>query len=114
MSEEEKEAIEILSLKSITSSIEAPNYPNCIVMKKDLQIVLNLIETQKAEINKFQFHLQAEEQQREHDMKEIDRLKGECVKKDKIIDLMADNLTSPIHDKKWVIEYYTKLAEEEK
>lgn len=31
-----------------------------------------------------------------------------------IINLMAEQLTSPINDKKWVIEYYTKLVEEEK
>lgn len=43
MTEKEQEAIEILSLKAITSSAEAPEYPNTIVMKKDLVIILNLI-----------------------------------------------------------------------
>ena len=49
MTEEEK-AIEKLSMKAITSSAEAPDYPNCIVMKKDLIIILNLIERQEKEI----------------------------------------------------------------
>ena len=52
MSEEEKKAIEYLSLKAITSSIEAPDYPNCIVMKKDLQIILNLIDKQQKELER--------------------------------------------------------------
>ena len=31
-----------------------------------------------------------------------------------IINLMAEKLTTPINDKKWVIEYYTRLVEETK
>lgn len=50
LSEEEIKVIENLSLKAITSSIEAPDYPNCIVMKKDLQTLLNLIEKQQKEL----------------------------------------------------------------
>ena len=53
LSEEEKKAIEILILKATTSSIEAPNYPNAIVMKKDLGTVLNLIEKQQKEIEEY-------------------------------------------------------------
>lgn len=34
--------------------------------------------------------------------------------KDKIINLMAEKLTTPINDKKWVIEHYTKEAENER
>ena len=31
-------------------------------------------------------------------------------KQDKIIDEMAEQLTTPIHSKEWVIEHYTKEA----
>ena len=32
--------------------------------------------------------------------------------KDKIIDLMSEQLTTPIHSKEWVKEYYKKVAKE--
>lgn len=32
--------------------------------------------------------------------------------KDKIIDLMAEQLTTPIHDKNWVKEYYERKVKE--
>ena len=35
-------------------------------------------------------------------------------KQNKIIDKMAEQLTTPIHDKEWIINYFTKLVEEEK
>lgn len=47
---------------------------------------------------------------------EMDKLRNENAeikKKDKIIALMAEQLTTPIHSKEWVIEYYTKKVEEE-
>ena len=50
MTEEEKKAIERLSIKATTSSIKAISYPNAIVMKKDIKTVLNLIDKQQKEI----------------------------------------------------------------
>ena len=38
----------------------------------------------------------------------LNALKG----KDKIIDLMAEQLTTPIHSKEWVKEYYKKITKE--
>lgn len=38
----------------------------------------------------------------------------ECENKDKQIDLMAEQLTTPIHDKKWVKEYFENKAKEVK
>lgn len=32
-------------------------------------------------------------------------------KKDKIIDLMAEQLTTPEHNKEWVIDYYKRKVE---
>lgn len=36
----------------------------------------------------------------------------ESQEKDKIIDLMAEQLTTPIHSKEWVKEYYKKITKE--
>lgn len=58
----------------------------CEVDHKYKETILYIIETQKAEIEK----------------------------KNNIMNLMAEQLTTPINDKKWVIEYYTRLVEEEK
>ncbi len=42
----------------------------------------------------------------------IEKQQTEIEKKDNIIALMAEQLTTPIHSKEWVIEYYTKEVEE--
>nr|DAO29365.1 MAG TPA: hypothetical protein [Caudoviricetes sp.] len=34
------------------------------------------------------------------------------IEKDKIIDLMAEQLTTPIHSKEWVKEYYKRRTKE--
>ncbi len=36
----------------------------------------------------------------------------ESQEKDKIIDLMAEQLTTPIHSKEWVKEYYKRITKE--
>ena len=36
----------------------------------------------------------------------------ESQEKDKIIDLMSEQLTTPIHSKDWVKEYYKKITKE--
>ena len=73
------------------------------------ETVLNLIEKQQEEIRQYEKAL--------HDqiIKDYDieiGLKEEIEKKDKIIDEMAKQLTTPIHSKEWVIEYYTKKVED--
>lgn len=50
LSEEEKKTIDRLYIKAISYSVEAPDYPNTIVFKKDLVRILNLIEKQQKEI----------------------------------------------------------------
>ena len=50
---------------------------------KQITTVLNLIQTHQAEIKK----------------------------KDKIIDLMSEELTTPIHSKEWVKDYYERKSE---
>lgn len=49
----------------------------------------------------------------EESHKDIISFQEDIIKKDKIIALMAEQLTTPIHSKEWVIEYYTKKVEEE-
>lgn len=36
----------------------------------------------------------------------------ECENKDKIIDFMTEQLTTPIHDKEWIKKYYENKAKE--
>lgn len=43
---------------------------------------------------------------------ERDNLKEEVEQKDKIIDLMSEQLTTPIHSKKWVKEYFKRKVKE--
>jgi hypothetical protein len=89
-SKEEKEAIETLSLKAITSSIEAPNYPNFIAMKKDLIIVLNLIQKQDKIIDKM-----------------AEQLAGLAIWNDNIEEALI------LGDKEEVKEYFKKVVEED-
>lgn len=39
-------------------------------------------------------------------------LREKIIKQNKIIDLMAEQLTAPMNDKEWVKEYYRKKVEE--
>ena len=48
------------------------------------------------------------------DYKSIENVLLELEKKDKIIDLMAEQLTTPVHSKEWVINYYKKEIEKGK
>lgn len=43
---------------------------------------------------------------------QLDLANAKNIEKDKIIDLMSEQLTSPIHDKNWVKEYYEKKVKE--
>lgn len=43
---------------------------------------------------------------------ERDELLKERQLKNKVIELMAEHLTTPVHDKKWVIDYFENLAKE--
>ena len=125
-SEEDKKAIQMVknqkeNVDEALIAMEIPeNYmgeeieQDYLEWQKNAEIILNLIETQKAEIEDlkdFNRKLQATKDRLDKYDKE-NTLQLE--KKNNIINLMAEQLTTPINDKKWVIEYYTKLAEEEK
>jgi hypothetical protein len=89
---EQKEAIETLfHLEHVNGYVDLYEKHD-VIIKSDILLkwknatkeVLNLIQTQQAETEK----------------------------KDKIIDLMAEQLTTPIHSKEWVKEYYKKITKE--
>lgn len=95
---------------------------NDTTMNKVIETVLKLIETQKAELEKRDNQLKEKdniinktslEAQRYFDTTIEQALKfdKELENKDRIINLMAEQLTTPIHSKEWIIEYYRKLAE---
>ena len=44
---------------------------------------------------------------------QLDLANAKNIEKDKIIDLMSEQLTSPIHNKNWVKDYYERKAKEE-
>lgn len=45
--------------------------------------------------------------------KAIEVVLSELDKKENTINLMAEQLTTPVHSKKWVIEYFTNKVEED-
>jgi len=53
-------------------------------------------------------------EQRKKDEEHIRILKCELDKLNGIINLMAEQLTTPVHSKKWVIDYFTNKYEEGK
>ena len=141
MSEEEKRAIEYWKeqLKDYKKEIkqrqndEFKGYgtPEDITKLKycTLHTILNLIEKQQAEIEhqiekrnnqKEELAILNEKQKEFNNLTntlksykgQFKRQQKELEKKDKIINKMAEQLTSPIHSKEWVIEYYTKEAED--
>ena len=63
MNEKEKKAIEELSKKAVICNYEERDYPNMICFKKDMLIVLNLIEKlqkEKEELEEINNELEAE------------------------------------------------------
>ena len=43
---------------------------------------------------------------------QLDLANAKNIEKDKIIDLMSEQLTTPIHSKEWVKEYYKRRTKE--
>ena len=70
------------------------------VLMEKLDKKTSLINTMQAEFDRLE------------DLEDdTDMLKFELKKKNKIIDLMSEDLTTPIHDKKWVKKYYEEKVE---
>lgn len=131
MTDKEKEAIEILNgfddgytFQECTSCFKFNEKDSCCNKEKcdelrAIETVLNLIEKQQAKIKeiKKQKHNQSslrrlnERKMRKY-RTENKGLKAEIEKKDKMIDLMAEQLRTPVNSKEWVIEYYKKKVED--
>ena len=130
MSEEEKEAITTLKdIKEKRFYTHAFDYGTLVLDDDEIECVetiLNLIEKQHAEIietKEANRQLSFELENKDKIIKKINLesqkyfdigmdLQQEIYEKDAIIDLMAEQLTTPVNTKKWVVEYYTNKAKE--
>lgn len=113
MTNEEKKAIDKLkngkkyTLVEIIRVFKKEGIENFRITRKEyLDIILNLLEKQDNRINQL-------ENMNEFQSKDIKKivdytfeLNKEIEQQDKIIDLMSEQLTTPIHDKKWIKKYY--------
>ena len=138
MTKEQEEAIERLSLKSITSSaLELKDYPNMICFKKDVIEVLNMLKENSAEIEQKNSELAEKNAEIEElkqvlarniaknftsSMKESAKSKEdlemlnagwqiELEKKDKIIDRMAEEIKIPTIESTIIIKNFDIKAE---
>jgi hypothetical protein len=116
MTNEEKKAIE--RMKNVYVK-------NVHTFHDELGTVLNLIKKQQKEIGKLHNIMEKlnEEKEKNKRIKELESDNYECNNiivrymeeleiKDKMIDLMSEHLTTPIHSKKDVVEYFENLAKE--
>lgn len=112
MTNEEKKAIDKLkngkkyTLVEIIRVFKKEGIENFRITRKEyLDIILNLLEKQDNRIKEL-----------ESDNYECNNIIREYIEdwelKNKIIELMAEHLTTPIHSKKDVIEYFENLAKE--
>ena len=138
MTEKEKEAIDYFKddIEFLEQELKNPNYIGRYITIQDrevsyLKTILNLIEKKQKEIEDDNFCLELSKKAQdiaikvlEQKEKELEKYKilyekaledvtktsNQCMDKDKIIKLMAEDLTTPINSKEWIIEYYTKKA----
>lgn len=105
MTEEDKKAIDTLAIIASTSKVDYEDYPNCICMKKDLILALNLIKSQQKEIEKLSNNNKRLLKKLRNRVKEVkkltkyslykqefSRLNKQLEKKDKIIDLILEEI----------------------
>lgn len=106
MSEEEKEAIE--EVKRIIERYEHKPIGKISVELDEFdynlfKTLLNLIETQQKEISLLKDQLEYVKSEYEET---IDQQQKEIAQKDNIIDAIAEQLTTPVHNKQWVMDYF--------
>lgn len=105
---------------------------DCFVDKAEevnvaIETVLSLIEEKDKQIDKLKKHnndLLRKLRSRVKQVKKLEKyslykqefsnLNKQLKSKDKIIDLISEQLTTPIHSKEWVKEYYERKAKEVK
>lgn len=85
-------------------------YKDIVEFRDSVEHLEKSLQTQQAEIEKKDKQIeQYQNMLATNDMLHV----LECEKKDKIIDLMSEQLTTPIHSKEWVKEYYERKVENE-
>lgn len=97
MTDKEKEAIEHFNNLNHLYEIGVDNLKYTESEYDNSKILLNLIKTLKRDFEIV-----------DH---ECSRLEQEDIKKDKLINILAEQLTTPIHSKEWVIDYYKREIE---
>lgn len=131
MTDKQKEAIETLfHLEHVNGYVDLYEKHD-VIIKSDILLkwknatkeVLNLIQTQQAEIDSLKDFKEIAESKvtdlnpiglaRTNQLlsRQCHKLQEESEKKDKIIDLMSEELTTPIHSKEWVKDYYERKVE---
>lgn len=78
-------------------------------LKKMIQINNDVIKEARKNVDIFAMQLTAD---LDTDSIAIEKVLTMLKEKDKIIDLMSEQLTTPIHSKEWVKEYYERKAKE--
>lgn len=73
--------------------------------------LLRIIEKQQAEIEDLKKSVDYTYEAYQDAGKKMFDYAEEVEKKDKIIDKMAEQLTTPVHSKEWVIDYYKREIE---
>lgn len=131
LSEEEKKAIELI--KQYKNEIKNKDIKPIFILDTALNLITRLKkeiehqkekrENQKTELailnekqkdmNKLINDVKSYKGQFERQEREITKLQKENKEKDKQIDLMAEEITTPINSKEWVKEYYKNLARQE-
>lgn len=71
---------------------------------------LAILNEKQKDMNKLINDVKSYKGQFERQEREITKLQKENKEKDKQIDLMAEEITTPINSKEWVKEYYKNLA----
>lgn len=114
MTDKEKEAIETLfHLKHINGYVDLCEKHD-VIIKSDILLkwknatktVLNLIQTQQKEIEN-------KDKESHFIQSELDIANAKIIELKRIIDLMSEQLTTPLHSKAWVKEYYERKVETE-
>ena len=92
MSDEEKKAIDRLYMKATLYSVDAMDYPNSIVAKKDLVVAINLIEKQQKELKDLKDIQQQICNEELFEKEYVDKLKKEIEELKEELDDMINNV----------------------
>lgn len=111
MSEEEKKAFSRLYMKATLYSADAEDYPNSIVSKRDLVIIINLIEKQQKEIETYKLlnaNIEKDNKRQSIAIIEYQDLLENSISKDKIREKIKEIERKSFENKINYSEYYYK------